>query len=188
MVYNRLVDFALDSSSNATLRLAYLDGAVVVTPNPRVHAVLADKRNLTLLSEPKTLREWGLSQAYAEILERAVSKTKLVSESDAIQLWNARRKLFFKLVAGHGSKGVYRGDKITRGVFENILSGGYVAQDFVPPGERSLKIDGIETMRKVDIRLYTYAGKPLLTAARVYQGQATNFRTPGGGFAPVFLV
>jgi len=44
------------------------------------------------------------------------------------------------------------------------------------------------TMRKVDIRLYTYAGKRLLTAARVYQGQATNFRTPGGGFAPVFQV
>jgi len=26
----------------------------------------------------------------------------------------------------------------------------------------------------------------LLYAARMYQGQTTNFRTPGGGFAPVF--
>ena len=26
-----------------------------------------------------------------------------------------------------------------------------------------------------------------MTAARVYQGQTTNFRTPGGGFAPVFV-
>jgi hypothetical protein len=24
--------------------------------------------------------------------------------------------------------------------------------------------------------------------ARLYQGQTTNFRTPGGGFAPVFTV
>lgn len=188
MVYNRLVDFALENTSNATLKRAYLDGAVVLTPNPRVHAVLADKRNLSLLSEPETLREWGLSETDVKILERAVPKTKLVLESDAEQLWSARRKLFFKPVAGHGSKGVYRGDKITRGVFKDILSGGYVAQEFVPPGERSLKIDGIETARKVDIRLYTYAGKPLLTAARIYQGQATNFRTPGGGFAPVFQI
>ena len=25
----------------------------------------------------------------------------------------------------------------------------------------------------------------LLVAARLYQGQTTNFRTPGGGFSPV---
>jgi hypothetical protein len=49
-------------------------------------------------------------------------------------------------------------------------------------------VDGTVTTRKVDIRLYTYAGQHLLAAARVYQGQATNFRTPGGGFAPVFEV
>ena len=39
---------------------------------------------------------------------------------------------------------------------------------------------------KSDIRLYTYDGETLLMAARLYQGQTTNFRTPGGGFAPVF--
>ena len=30
-----------------------------------------------------------------------------------------------------------------------------------------------------------YRGEALLYAARMYQGQTTNFRTPGGGFAPV---
>ncbi|WP_420230163.1 hypothetical protein ACOBWA_02850 [Psychrobacter sp. ER1] len=40
----------------------------------------------------------------------------------------------------------------------------------------------------MDIRLYTYDGQLLLPAARVYQGQTTNFRTPGGGFAPIFQV
>jgi hypothetical protein len=149
-------------------------------------ALMADKRNLALLSDPQTLRDWGLSDADADYLEKAVPKTRLVSASEAAELWSARRELFFKPVAGHGSKGVYRGSKLTRRVFENILNGGYIAQEFVPAGERNLKIDGTVTMRKVDIRLYTYAGKRLLTAARVYQGQATNFRTPGGGFAPVF--
>ena len=41
---------------------------------------------------------------------------------------------------------------------------------------------------KVDVRLYTYAGEVLLAAARLYQGQTTNMRTPGGGFAPVLEV
>ena len=188
MVYNRLVDFALDAPSHATLRHAYLDGAAVVTPNPHVHAVLADKRNLTLLSAPQSLRDWGLNEADADYLERAVPRTRQVSRNDAAELWSARRQLFFKPVAGHGSKGVYRGDKMTRRVFEHILSGGYIAQDLVPAGERTLRIDDAVVTRKVDIRLYTYAGKSLLAAARIYQGQTTNFRTPGGGFAPVFQV
>ena len=41
---------------------------------------------------------------------------------------------------------------------------------------------------KVDVRLYTYGDKVLLTAARMYRGQATDMKTPGGGFAPVFQV
>ena len=41
--------------------------------------------------------------------------------------------------------------------------------------------------RKMDVRLYTYNGDTLLPAARLYQGQTTNFRTPGGGFAPVLV-
>jgi len=188
MVYNRLVDFALEAPHHATLRRAYLDGAVVVTPNPRTHAVLADKRNLTLLSDSQTLREWGLETQNLELLEKAVPKTRLVSRDDATELWRDRRRLFFKPFSGHGSKGVYRGDKLTRRVFENILEGDYIAQDLVPPGERGLKIDDTVTTGKVDIRLYTYDGTTLLTAARIYKGQTTNFRTPGGGFAPIFEV
>ena len=51
-----------------------------------------------------------------------------------------------------------------------------------------IKLDGAPVQRKMDIRLYTYAGQVLLTAARLYQGQTTNFRTAGGGFAPVFII
>ncbi len=188
MVYNRLVDFALEAPHHAALRHAYLDGSVVVTPNPRTHAVLADKRNLTLLSDSETLREWGLDTESVGLLERTVPKTRLVSRDDETALWRDRRGLFFKPVSGHGSKGVYRGDKLTKRVFENILEGDYIAQDLVPPGERGLKIDDTVTTAKVDIRLYTYDGKTLLTAARIYKGQTTNFRTPGGGFAPIFEV
>ena len=39
---------------------------------------------------------------------------------------------------------------------------------------------------KFDLRAYTYDGAVQWVAARLYQGQTTNFRTPGGGFAPVY--
>ena len=39
---------------------------------------------------------------------------------------------------------------------------------------------------KVDLRAYAYAGEIQFLAARLYRGQTTNMRTPGGGFAPVF--
>ncbi len=39
---------------------------------------------------------------------------------------------------------------------------------------------------KYDLRAYTYDGAVQWMAARLYQGQTTNFRTPGGGFAPVY--
>ena len=44
------------------------------------------------------------------------------------------------------------------------------------------------TVLKYDVRVYTYDGAPLAFAARVYQGQTTNFRSPGGGFAPIIHV
>jgi len=96
--------------------------------------------------------------------------------------------LFFKPFGGHGSKAVYRGDKVTKRVWAEIVRGGYVAQDFAAPSERMIKLDGMPERRKTDVRFYTYEGRVLLTAARLYQGQATNLRTPGGGFAPVFAI
>ena len=188
MIYNRLVDFAFEEPNHATLKQAYVDGAVVVTPNPHVHAIFANKRNLTLLSDSQTLQSWGLDNDDAEYLKKSVPTTRMVIKDDAAELWRTRRQLFFKPVAGYGSKGVYRGSKITRRVFETILDENYIAQTFIPATERSIKIDDVVTKRKVDIRLYTYGGQLILSAGRIYQGQVTNFRTPGGGFAPVFQV
>ena len=101
-------------------------------------------------------------------------------------MWRLRRDLFFKPAAGYGSKGVYRGSSVTRGKFASIVEDGYIAQQYVPPSERMIKINGESIPQKVDVRLYTYDGCTLLSAARIYRGQATNLRTPGGGFAPVF--
>ena len=187
LVYNRLVDFAFVLPEHAALAAAYREGAVVVTPNPHNHALHADKRNLTLLSDSAVVRAFGLPD---ELLAQlgGIPRTVLVKPENAGSLWRDRKHLFFKPVSGYGGKAVYRGDKVTKSVWEEITRGGYVAQTLVPPGNRMIELDGELTQRKMDIRLYTYAGQTLLSAARLYQGQTTNFRTPGGGFAPVFVM
>jgi hypothetical protein len=188
IVYNRLVDFSLADARHAVLREAYLRGGVVLTPNPRIHALFADKRNLVVLSDADALARIGADETNAALLSTIVPKTTFVTPRDAEDLWRSRRQLFFKPVSGYGSKGVYRGSGVTRTVFARILEGGYIAQRYVPPSERLIKVGGQAQPLKVDVRLYTYGGKVLLTAARMYRGQATNMRTPGGGFAPVFQV
>lgn len=187
LVYNRLVDFALEEPSHAALRGAYESGAAVVTPNPHNHALLADKRNLTLLSDPERLAAWGLDEARLGALSH-VPRTVPVTAQAAEELWARRKSLFFKPAGGYGGKAVYRGDKLTRTVWAAILQGDYIAQDLAAPSERLIDLDGEIQPRKLDVRLYTYAGETLLAAARLYQGQTTNFRTPGGGFAPVIVV
>ncbi len=187
LVYNRVTDFAFDQPEHRALREAYRNGSVVVTPNPHNHALLADKRNLSLLSDPAMLKAWGLGPEQLAQL-KSVPRTVVVTTEIADELWKSRKDLFFKPTGGHGGKAVYRGDKVTKGVWAEIERGGYVAQTFVRPSERMIKIDEVLQARKMDVRLYTYDSHVLLVAARLYHGQTTNFRTPGGGFAPVFVI
>jgi len=187
LVYNRLTDFYFDMPEHAALKAAYLNQAAVITPNPSLHALFADKRNLALLTQAAVARSWDLPADVASGLEN-IPHTVVVDATNADRLWDERNRLFFKPAGGHGSKAVYRGDKVTKRVWEEIKRGCYVAQDFAPPGERLIEIDGVRVPRKVDVRLYVYNGEILLAAARLYQGQTTNFRTPGGGFAPVLAI
>lgn len=152
MVYNRLVDFVLDNPAHAALRQAYLDDAVVLTPHPGVHALFADKRNLIVLSDRDLLASWGVDESSLLALGN-VLRTEVVTPEKAEQLWARRKQLFFKPAAGYGGKAVYRGDKLTRGTWEEIVKGGYVAQEFAPPSERMIEIDGNKEARKADIRL-----------------------------------
>ena len=192
LVYNRLTDFALAAPANAALRQAYLDNAVVLTPHPRGHALYADKRNLTLLSDDALLASWGVDAATRAVLAAVVPRTELVTSSDAEGWWSRRKELFFKPATGYGSKAAYRGDKMTRRVFDEVLAADYVAQALVPPSTLELELpddgdagDDRHVELKVDVRCYAHAGRVQLIAARLWQGQTTNFRTPGGGFAKV---
>ena len=186
MVYNRLTDFMLEAPASAAVREAYLANAVVLTPHPQAHALYADKRNLVILSSAERLDAIGVPEDVRKILLETIPRTEIVSERNAQRLWEERRRLFFKPAAGYGGRAAYRGDKLTRRVWQEILAGGYVAQAMVMPGERIIEDAATESLLKFDIRNYVYDGKVQSVAARLYQGQTTNFRTPGGGFAPVY--
>ena len=73
-------------------------------------------------------------------------------------------------------------------VWDGIFAGGYVAQALVPPTERVAEVDGATARLKFDLRAYVYSDCVQLLAARLYSGQTTNMRTPGGGFAPVITL
>jgi hypothetical protein len=133
----------------------------------------------------KFLSSLNASGEIIKVLHDGIPQTKEVSAEDAEQWWTERKQWFFKPNSGYGSKGAYRGDKITKRVFEEIISGDYVAQKLAMPGECSVTLNGEPVFLKYDVRCYVYDGKIQLIAARLYQGQTTNFRTPGGGFAMV---
>ena len=185
-VYNRLTDFALASSRLAPLREAWRRGEVVLSPSPPAHALYADKRNLALLGDREFLRKAGLGPEAAATLSRAVPRTAVVTPEDRERLWKERRRWFFKPARGYGSRAAYRGDKLTRRVWDEIAHGEYVAQEIVAPSERIVAPEDPAAVLKADVRCYAYRGTVLLVAARLYRGQTTNFRTEGGGFAPVF--
>ena len=186
LVYNRLTDFYFDEPRHSVLRAAYERGLAVVTPHPHDHALHANKRNLAFLSDATLLARLGAPDETVDILRRGVPYTEIVTPATGERLWRERKRLFFKPARGYGARGSYRGEKLTKTAFATVLAGDYVAQALVPPSER-LNSDVAPTpVLKVDLRNYVYAGAVLEIAARLYQGQTTNFRTPGGGFAPVF--
>lgn len=186
LVYNRLTDFYLQSEACATLRHACESGAAVLTPSPRAHALYANKRNLALLSDEGALREMSVPDDVIRTLSVAVPRTVVVTAESAAELWAERRHLYFKPASGYGSRGTYKGAKLTKKTWLSILQTDYVAQELVPPGERLLVTDGDMHSFKVDIRCYAYRGEIQLLGARMYRGQTTNFRTDGGGLAAVF--
>lgn len=184
LVYNRLTDFSLQQ--HPALLQAYSQGTAVVSPHPHVYARYADKRNLARLTDAEKLRALGANEADIATLQAGIPHTLVVRPEMEDTLWSERKQLFFKPNSGYGSKGAYRGEKVTKRVFGEILHGDYVAQQLAAPGERSVCVDDAEPLPlKFDVRCFVYDGQIQLIAARLYQGQTTNFRTPGGGFAAV---
>jgi hypothetical protein len=183
LIYNRLTDFDLTTYTN--IRKSWEAGGVVVTPDPAIYRRFADKRNLVKLSDQSFLQSIGVNTEDLDLINRTVPKSMIVTAENAQTLWDNRKHYYFKPVSGYGGKAVYKGEKLTRKTWEWIVGQDYIAQEFAVPSQRMVKADGKVGMQKFDVRLYTYRGKLLAAAARLYEGQTTNFRTIGGGFAPL---
>ena len=189
LVYLRDTDFLLEAPRSRGVRAAWLAGDVVVTPSPREHHLLANKRRLVIFSSREALLRLGVADDEAAFLAGVVPETRPLEELGLEEAWRTRRAWVFKPVAAYASKAVYRGDKISRRKLEEIVAaGGFVAQRFAPPGETQVATSEGPRAMKFDVRAYAYRDEILLLGARAYEGQVTNLRTPGGGFSAICVV
>ena len=165
--YNRSTDFYF--AKNPHLKRACQNGLCAFSPHPSEHFRLADKNRL---SEPP------FSNALSDVL----LKSRRLTEENKDHAWRDKKKYVFKPAGKFGGKGVFRGKSLTAKTFQALYEeGNIIFQKFAPP---PLWRDSRGIQWKFDLRVFTYKGEIQQTAARCYQGQTTNFRSSGGGFAP----
>ena len=184
LIYNRHCDFFLETDQMEGLRDAYLNRSICLSPNPFVYGLLADKRRMVAWSDEETLQQLGLKNKDCELLLDLVPRSRLLADCDPEEIWQQRKGLVFKPVTRFGSRGVLMGKSVSRLRFSEQEPETTLVQEIAPPGVT----EGGGESFKTDLRLYVYRNQLLGIGARLYQGQVTNLRTVGGGFAPVVLV
>ena len=185
LIYNRHCDFFLEDEVMADICSAYLNGTVCLSPNPFAYGLLADKRRMILWSDSEVMTGLGVANEDVELLAAVVPHSRLLRDCAEDELWAERKGLIFKPVTRFGSRGVLLGKGITRKRFAELDPETTLVQTVVPPSVENG--EGGQDF-KVDLRLFVYRDHLLGIGARLYQGQVTNLRTEGGGFAPVILV
>ena len=187
LVYNRLTDFYLEFPQHAKLRETFLNQDVCLTPQPREYALLADKQRLVELSTPGWLEKLQLSEEEIADLRKVLIPTfERAQFGTEEEIWSQRKSLFFKPKRSFGSKSVYRGESVSRKVFERLMQEDILIQRFVPA--QKVPTDDPRSVLnnwKFDLRCFAYEDHLQLCAARIYQGQVTNFASPLGGFTRV---
>ena len=119
-------------------------------------------------------------------MAQIIPASKLFRDFSSLdELWSSRKLYFFKPQQSFGSKGVYSGKGISRKAFERLDPDGFMAQELCPPGRQTFIWDDQEVELKYDLRFYSFQGEIQHSVARLYQGQATNMKTPLGGLAPI---
>jgi len=181
-VYNRFCDFELKTSEAQTLREAYETGAIWLRPSVDVYLRLSDKSRLLQWSSSEWKRSTNLSPETQEGLARLIPTVRRLSPETAAEFWNTRKQWFFKPQDAYGGKSAYSGTRISRSVFARLVELRVLAQ----PLFQAPLWTGVDGMSwKYDIRAYVVGDEVISFAARLFQGQVSNFQTPGGGFAPV---
>lgn len=185
LIYNRHCDFYLETQVMQAVRHAWLNGQVCLSPNPRAYGLLADKQRMILWSNTAELARLGVSPEQLRLLAKMIPKTQWLHTMNLDEVWATRKAWVFKPDTGYASRGVYVGDKLTKGKLAQLNPATTLMQQRIAPSV--YKVDE-QNQFKTDFRLFVYQGKILGITARLYQGQVTNLRTEGGGFARVCLV
>ena len=172
-IYNRATDFYFDR--HPKLKKAYQEKTCLILPQPRDYALLSDK---------KRLLDWqDLPQL--QPIQKYLLKIKPFTEKTKEELWKDRKKYFFKIQQGYGGKLAYRGSSLSHNKKEELLNYESLAQEYCPP---STLTDSQGAKWKIDLRAYAYKDQVQQLIARIYQGQLTNFKAKGSGFARVKML
>jgi hypothetical protein len=184
-IYNRTTDFYLEGAESASLKNAFLTRTSCLSPNPFEYCLLADKQRLIDWHQEGKLESWQVPEEDRKLIRSVVPQSLDVTEAQQAEIWQQRKKFFFKPKRAFGAKQSYRGSSISNKIYAEILGKDFIAQEFVPPKEETFKAPEGPISFKYDLRCYAYQGRLQLVVARLYQGQVTNLNTPLGGFACV---
>lgn len=173
LIYNRYTDFYLEQAESAHLKKLFNE-RLNFSPNPYEYFLLADKqRQLDWNRQSEVPTPSSLLKCYD------------LGTADRDQVWTERKQLFIKPKNSFGSKQAYKAASISRKTFEEVFNSHFIAQQLSPPSEVEVTVDGQSQNMKYDLRCYAYRDELQLIVARLYQGQTTNLRTLGGGFAAI---
>lgn len=184
-IYNRLTDFYFSSENSRILKKLFNSKKLCFSPNPYEYFLLADKGRMIDWSSDGFLEKMNLSANQVEIIHRNLPIAKNMIFANGDEIWAQRKNLFFKPQQAYGAKQSYRGAKISRKVFDEIIGNNFIAQEFIEAPELEFETPAGPQKFKYDLRFYAYKGRVQSVVARLYQGQVTNLKTAHGGFACV---
>ncbi len=172
LVYNRYTDFYLQEEKSSAIKELFNTNQLQLSPHPFEYFLLADKERLL---------DWN-NQTEIE-KPKSLLKTFDLGVEEKSEIWSQRKNLFFKPKHSFGGKQAYKGTSISRKVFDEVSNLNFIAQQLSAPALLKIEMDGQSLEMKYDLRCFAYKDKLQLIIARIYQGQITNLKTPGGGFA-----
>lgn len=176
LVYNRYTDFYLDTPQSQKIRKAFNANEIQLSPNPYEYFLLADKERFI---------DWTAQNEVEK--PTSLLATYDLGTSDKDMIWSNRKNLFFKPKNAYGGKQTYKGASVSRKIFDEVSNSQFIAQQISPAPEIEVEFKGAKTKMKYDLRCYAYQDQLQLITARLYQGQTTNLRTEGGGFACIVV-
>jgi hypothetical protein len=189
LVYNRSTDFYFNETAHKDLKKAWETAATRVSPQPKEFYLLSDKERLVDFTKPGWLKQAGASEAEEKIISSVLIPTLDISDFESTEaLWHQRKTLFFKPRQSFGGKSVYRGESVSKKVFGRLLEQDVLIQKYVPAQRMpAATVDPLSNW-KFDIRFFVYRDKIQEVAARIYQGQVTNFASQFGGFTQIRFI